>query len=128
MNVTNVPIFNAFKKCSEVISGESYNFYFDWWGFGIFFYEMIYGRPPFTGNNPKEIYKKILNNEILIESNSAEISHEAKDLILSLLNKDKESRIHPSKIKNHPFFKDIDFDSLNENTPFSYGCFLFLLA
>ena len=22
MNVTNVPIFNAFKKCSEVISGE----------------------------------------------------------------------------------------------------------
>ncbi len=99
----------------EVIIGESYNFYFDWWGFGIFFYEMIYGRPPFTGNNPKEIYKKILNNEILIESNSAEISHEAKDLILSLLNKDKESRIHPCMIKNHPFFKDIDFDSLNEN-------------
>lgn len=99
----------------EVIMGESYNFYFDWWGFGILFYEMFYGRPPFTGNSPKEIFNKILKNEILLESHCDGISHEAKDLILSLLNKDKESRIHPSMIKNHPFFKDIDFDHLYEN-------------
>lgn len=42
----------------EVASGRAHGNAVDWWAFGIFIYEMIYGRTPFAG----------VNNEITLRS------------------------------------------------------------
>jgi serine/threonine protein kinase len=96
----------------EVVNQEEYSFDFDWWGFGIFMYEILTGCPPFTGKNQKDIFDKIRTQTINLEY--LLISSEAKDLLLILLNKDRDMRILPEQIPFHPFFKGINFNEIKE--------------
>ena len=94
----------------EVINGYKYSFNFDWWGFGILIYELLYGYPPFRNENKYDLFNQILNDEPNFDK--VEISDEAKDLIISLLKKNECERISPSDIKYHKWFKDINFGNL----------------
>lgn len=102
----------------EAIKQNSYNFSFDWWGFGILMFELLNGSPPFTGESQQEIFDKIIKIDIneIIDSNPnfRNISPAAKDLLSLLLNKDKECRIDCEQIKYHPFFKEINFEKMNK--------------
>jgi hypothetical protein len=102
----------------EVIRGESYNFNFDWWGFGVLIYELLYGSPPFTdrSGNKNYIFKKICSEEPQYTFNNCRIriSNEAEDLIKSLLKKDRKERIKPEFIPLHPFFNAIDFNDIQK--------------
>jgi protein-serine/threonine kinase len=95
----------------EVICGNKYSFNFDWWGYGIIIYEMLYGVPPFLdrSGDKNNLYGKILAKEPDYDSNR-NLSPEAINLIKSLLNKDKNQRITPHDIHKHPFFKGLNFD------------------
>jgi len=96
----------------EVISGERYSYNFDWWGYGNIIYEMLYGRPPFTDSTGSKntLFQKIVKEEPNFTKYT--ISHEAKDLIKSLLKKNPNDRINPARIPKHPFFKNIDFNMI----------------
>lgn len=95
----------------EVILKEKYNFNFDWWGYGILMYEFFFGFPPFRGSNQKEIFNKIINNEInFYEGQGYNIPDDVKDLISYLLCKDKDCRIKSEQIMYHPFFNGINFE------------------
>ena len=100
----------------EVILGKKYNFDFDYWTFGIFCYEIVYGFPPFRGSNQKEIFDNIVECNINF-SKKENLSNEIKDLIMYLLKKEKEERMEWINIPYHPFFKGIDFNinNLNDN-------------
>ena len=100
----------------EVILGEKYNFDFDYWTFGIFCYEIVYGFPPFRGNNQKEIFDNIIECNINF-SKKENLSNEIEDLIIYLLKKEKEERMEWINIPYHPFFKGLDFNmnNLNDN-------------
>lgn len=45
----------------EVIMGVGHDRSADWWSLGSFIYEMLTGRPPYTGKTRREIYTKIVS-------------------------------------------------------------------
>jgi len=81
----------------ELLLDQDYGFSFDWWGFGVLIYEMFHGYPPFSDNNRKTLFNKILHKRV--EFGNVNMSPEAKDLIQKLLNKNIDKRIKPSDIK-----------------------------
>ena len=97
----------------------------DIWAFGVMLYLFFVGRTPFKGKNDDETLDNIRNLkysfdiETKHEKKNIDIPKEAKDLIQKILIKDPTKRIgYNSKdykeIKEHPFFKGINFDNLVE--------------
>jgi len=98
----------------EVLKGLGHGTGVDWWSLGTLIYEMLTGLPPFYSQNINIMYQKILNGELRFPSH---VSAEAKSLLEGLLTRDVEKRLGSGAeggkaIKNHPFFKDIDWDKL----------------
>ena len=97
----------------EALSNE-YKPSSDFWNLGVIIYEMIYGIPPFYSYDNNKLNEIIMNNELKFPKN--EISENLKNLIEKLLEKNCDERLGNegdfSKIKNHDFFKDINFDDL----------------
>ena len=88
----------------------------DWWNLGIIIFEMIYGITPFYSEENTELKNMICNNELKFPDKPL-ISNSCKDLISRLLNKQYKERLGFNKdfdeIKNHEFFKDINFDDIS---------------
>ena len=87
----------------------------DFWNLGEIIYEMIYGIPPFYSFDSNNLNEIINKNELKFPNN-IDISENLKNLIEKLLEKNYEERLGNdgdfSKIKNHDFFKDFNFDDL----------------
>ena len=97
----------------------------DIWAFGVILYLFFVGKTPFKGENDDETLNNIKNINYSFEiekhheKKEVNVPKEAKDLIQKILIKDPTKRIgYGSKdykeIKDHPFFKGIDFDNLCE--------------
>ncbi|KAF9764806.1 Ribosomal protein S6 kinase beta-1 [Nosema granulosis] len=81
----------------------------DYWGMGILLYYMLTGYTPFYSENREKIIYKVLNEEITFPPT---IDETTKDLLLKMLDKDPKKRIVGEEIKQHPFFKSIDWTKL----------------
>uniref|UniRef100_A0A126WYV4 non-specific serine/threonine protein kinase n=1 Tax=Gonatozygon kinahanii TaxID=227148 RepID=A0A126WYV4_9VIRI len=92
----------------EIISGTGHSSPVDWWAFGIFIYEMLYGKTPFRGRNRQRTFTNVLTKELTFPENPP-VSQEAKQLIRALLERDTTKRLGgvkgASEIKDHAFFK-----------------------
>ena len=100
----------------EILLNKGHGKAVDWWTFGILLYEMLVGIDPFNDEDPMKIYQKILKGKIKFPSN---FSKSAKSLIKHLLVADLSKRYGNMKngvddIKNHRFFKDLDWKLLIE--------------
>jgi len=98
----------------EVLQQKGHGKAVDWWSFGTLLYEMMTGLPPFYNQNLNVMYEKILNSPI---PTPKYLSKEARSLFLGLLERDPKRRLGSSKddaseIKEHIFFKSMDFDKL----------------
>ncbi|KAD1885340.1 hypothetical protein E3N88_42156 [Mikania micrantha] len=96
----------------EIIKGEGHGSAVDWWTFGIFLYELLYGRTPFKGpGNDETLANVILENLWFPETPL--VSFQARDLIKGLLMKEPENRLGSQRgateIKNHPFFDGLNW-------------------
>ena len=104
----------------EIIQGQGYDKTCDWFSFGVVVFEMFLGYHPFKSKNTK-IDPNIYLRKIYIPE---KIGKDAKDLIEKLFVVEPKKRLgfsSANEIKNHPFFKDIDFNKvLNKeyNPPF----------
>ena len=98
----------------------------DIWSFGVILYTFLFGKNPFKAKTQQETMDNIKNvkysfDEIKDDKNKN--YKEAKDLLSKILIKDPCKRIgynsyDYNEIKNHPFFKGINFDNLeNEQGP-----------
>ena len=101
----------------EVIRQKGYGQEIDWWSLGVIMFEMMIGYPPFFSESSTETCKKILDwkNTLNIRP-EANISKEAEDILRKLIN-DPEVRLGTNgadEIKNHPFFKGIDWNHIKE--------------
>ena len=110
---TNSIIGTPHYMSPEVIMGKPYSFNVDYWSTGIVLYEIFYGRVPFgfATNDTNEIYKEIINSNLILPS---DIKNESFNNLLNLLlNKNSSVRISNfTDIKNHSFFKNFDFECL----------------
>ena len=101
----------------EIINGEEYDHNIDWWSLGIIIYEMLCGVPPFYLDNLDKMYELIRTTDVSFPSNIY-LSDEAKDIIYKLLKKNVRERLgYVSgivEVKNHPFFKGIDFQAIEQ--------------
>ncbi|KAG8384373.1 hypothetical protein BUALT_Bualt04G0111400 [Buddleja alternifolia] len=107
----------------EVASGRSHGNAVDWWAFGIFIYEMIYGRSPFAGVSNEVTLRNITKKAVSFPNDAPCTASEmhARDLISRLLNKDPNRRLGSKRgaaeVKTHPFFKGLNFALIRTMTP-----------
>ena len=99
----------------EVFKNEEFSKMVDYWSLGCLVFEMIYGRPVFVSDASEDRMRKILSAKYSFPPND-NVSNEAKDFIRRLLVVDVPRRlgykgIH--EIKNHPFYRTIDWAALH---------------
>ncbi|EAY18850.1 AGC family protein kinase [Trichomonas vaginalis G3] len=93
----------------EMIYKIKYTHKIDWWSLGILMYEMIVGHPPFDSQNRSQLYNDITHSDPVFPSS---FPVDAKDLVCKLLTKNPNQRPDFSGIKDHVFFKGIDWDKV----------------
>ncbi|OMO95856.1 hypothetical protein CCACVL1_05217 [Corchorus capsularis] len=99
----------------EILLGTGHGATADWWSVGVILFELIVGIPPFNAEHPQIIFDNILNRKIPWPRVPQELSLEAYDLIDRLLTEDPHQRLGArgaSEVKQHVFFKDINWDTL----------------
>ena len=95
----------------------------DIWSFGVILYRFLFGKNPFKAKTQEETMENIKNVKYSFEEDKNNNYKEAKDLLSKILIKDPTKRIgynsfDYNEIKNHPFFKGINFENLeNEQGP-----------
>lgn len=94
----------------------------DLWALGCIIYQMVSGLPPFRARSEYLIFQKILSLKFEIPDGFDSLARDivSKLLVLDPLGrlgaKDQEGQGYPS-IKAHPFFINIDFETLHIQVP-----------
>ncbi|KAG0304634.1 hypothetical protein BGZ98_005255 [Dissophora globulifera] len=104
----------------ECVLGMSQDAMVDWWALGVICYEFLYGCPPFHGETPAQVFENILSRDIDWHEGELDISPEARDFMERLLCMDPERRLGfngADEVKEQPFFKDINWDTLLSERP-----------
>eukprot|EP01136_Pigoraptor_vietnamica_P015527 Opistho-1_new@58791 len=90
----------------------------DWWSLGVVMYEMLVGETPFYADSVIDIYKNIKNyKRALTFPEELGLSEDAIDLITKLCTGQaaRLGRKGADEIKQHPFFKSIDWSKLRKS-------------
>ncbi|XP_008788354.2 serine/threonine-protein kinase D6PKL1 isoform X2 [Phoenix dactylifera] len=111
----------------EIIRGDGHGSAVDWWTFGIFLYELLFGRTPFKGPGNEETLSNVVSQSLKFPESPAASFH-ARDLIRGLLVKEPENRLGSvrgaAEIKQHPFFDGLNWALIRcavpPETPRSY--------
>jgi len=86
----------------------------DWYLLGVLLYEMLVGTPPYFSGNKEELFNNIINGPLKLPRS---ISTEAKNLMVSLLNRNPTRRLGAGpdgavEIMKHPFFATVNWDDV----------------
>ncbi|KAG8047830.1 hypothetical protein GUJ93_ZPchr0008g11398 [Zizania palustris] len=96
----------------EIIKGEGHGSAVDWWTFGIFLYELLFGKTPFKGSGNRATLFNVVGQPLRFPE-SPMVSFSARDLIRGLLAKDPQHRLAykrgATEIKQHPFFEGVNW-------------------
>ncbi|KAH9607190.1 hypothetical protein KSS87_021256 [Heliosperma pusillum] len=96
----------------EIIKGEGHGSAVDWWTFGIFMYELLFGKTPFKGSGNRATLFNVVGQPLRFPESPA-VSFQARDLIRGLLVKEPQHRLAykrgATEIKQHPFFEGVNW-------------------
>nr|AHZ63904.1 phototropin [Coleochaete scutata] len=96
----------------EIINGVGHGSAVDWWAFGVFLYEMLFGRTPFRAKHRQRTFQNILEKDLHFPDRP-QVSLAAKQLLRGLLTREPEKRLGSKRgsneLKEHAFFKDISW-------------------
>ena len=96
---------SSYYIAPEVIK-KNYNEKCDIWSCGVIMYILLSGRPPFGGDDDREIMENVKKGKYDLESSPFnKVSKNAIDLIQKLLVMDVNKRITAQEALNHPWFK-----------------------
>ncbi|KAH0572234.1 Kinase, AGC [Spironucleus salmonicida] len=97
----------------EQIRNQPHGVEVDYWAVGIICYELIHGTPPFYSRDHKAMFKATIRQDPQF---SNRFSESCKSFISRMLEKDPKKRLGAgqnfNEIRNHPFFKGLDWDKL----------------
>ena len=86
----------------EIVSKTPHSpFAADCWSLGILLYHMLHGHCPFKAQNQKELFQKIVQEEINLEE--GHLSVEARDLLGKLLCLEPAQRLAAEQVLSHPW-------------------------
>ncbi|KAK8294402.1 hypothetical protein V6Z11_D06G255200 [Gossypium hirsutum] len=104
----------------EIIKGEGHGSAVDWWTFGIFLYELLFGKTPFKGSGNRATLFNVVGQPLRFPE-SPIVSFAARDLIRGLLVKEPQHRLAykrgATEIKQHPFFEGVNWALIRCATP-----------
>ncbi|KAJ7974633.1 Protein kinase [Quillaja saponaria] len=104
----------------EIIKGEGHGSAVDWWTFGIFLYELLFGKTPFKGNVNRATLFNVVGQPLRFPD-SPTVSFAARDLIRGLLVKEPQHRLAyrrgATQVKQHPFFQSVNWALIRCTNP-----------
>lgn len=104
----------------EIIKGEGHGSAVDWWTFGIFLHELLYGKTPFKGAGNRATLFNVVGQQLKFPESPA-TSSASRDLIKGLLAKEPQNRLGvkrgATEIKQHPFFEGVNWALIRCSTP-----------
>lgn len=104
----------------EIIKGEGHGSAVDWWTFGIFLHELLYGKTPFKGSGNRATLFNVVGQQLRFPDAPA-TSYASRDLIRGLLVKEPQHRLGvkrgATEIKQHPFFEGVNWALIRCSTP-----------
>ncbi|KAJ9180808.1 hypothetical protein P3X46_009015 [Hevea brasiliensis] len=104
----------------EIIKGEGHGSAVDWWTFGIFLYELLFGKTPFKGSGNRATLFNVVGLPLRFPE-SPVVSFAARDLVRGLLVKEPQHRLAykrgATEIKQHPFFEGVNWALIRCATP-----------
>ncbi|KAK9149551.1 hypothetical protein Scep_008308 [Stephania cephalantha] len=96
----------------EIIKGDGHGSAVDWWTFGVFLYELLYGKTPFKGSGNEETLANVVTQCLKFPDDRI-VSFQARDLIRGLLVKEPDNRMGSvrgaAEIKQHQFFEGLNW-------------------
>ncbi|TYH52562.1 hypothetical protein ES332_D09G036700v1 [Gossypium tomentosum] len=96
----------------EIIKGEGHGSAVDWWTFGIFLYELLFGKTPFKGAGNRATLFNVVGQPLRFPE-YPNVSFAARDLIRGLLVKEPQHRLAyrrgATEVKQHPFFQSVNW-------------------
>ncbi|KAK8886956.1 Microtubule-associated serine/threonine-protein kinase 2 [Tritrichomonas musculus] len=115
----------------EILMSNPHSFTADYWSLGCILFEFLVGIPPFHAATENETFKNILTGKMHPfeeeddgdeedEEDVIQISDEAKDLILKLLEQDPSKRLGVNgveEISNHPWFDEFRGQDVDKIEP-----------
>ena len=88
----------------EILSYQKYDAKADLWSVGCILFELVCGKPPFTGANPMQLLRNITRSDARVPGAVATtLSSECVDLMRGLLQKDPSRRMSFEQFFDHPF-------------------------
>lgn len=99
----------------EILKGQGHGKAVDYWSLGILTYTFLCGYPPFSCENIMTLYQLIIGlgevkfPEYLTENVAYK---DAISFTMGLLNRDAEQRLDSMGVRNHAFFKNLDWKAL----------------
>ena len=100
----------------EMLENNQSGLFSDLWALGVIIFEMSSGQKMFSGKNNKDIFDKIIKQEIFFPYC---IDQSTCDIIEKLTNPDPQMRLglkNTALLKQHPFFKEVDFEKIANQT------------
>ncbi|XP_055607744.1 protein kinase C [Uranotaenia lowii] len=99
----------------EILQELDYGPSVDWWALGVLMYEMMAGQPPFEADNEDDLFEAILRDDVLYP---VWLSREAVSILKGFMTKNAAKRLGcadgENQIRTHPFFKDMDWEALEQ--------------
>ena len=106
----------------EAIINKPHNFSVDYFALGVIIYELMMGERPYQGKDRKEIKEQMFSLEIKLDND--DLPEDWKDdniidIINKLLKRKRGKRLGSNgcnEIKNHPWFKDTQWEQIENCT------------